>query len=66
MDSAQQLVYYNKQCVKLMNTYETNTKTMMHESQSDLEKAIWNATDEKDLIRLKALYNRLCKLIDNT
>ncbi len=66
MDATQQLKYYSNQIIKLMNQYETNTKTLMSETQSDLEKACWNAIDEKDLIRVKALHSRLCKVVDNS
>ena len=64
MDSEKQLKYYSSRIVQLMNQFETNTKTLMQESQSDLEKACWNAIDEKDLVRVRALHNRLCKLVD--
>lgn len=64
MDAENQLKYYSKQIVSLMNVFETKTKTLMQESQSDLEKACWNAIDEKDLIRVRALHNKLCKLVD--
>lgn len=66
MDAIAQLKYYTKQCTRLMNNYEESTKTMMGVNHSDLEKAIWNASDERDLIRLKVLHARLCKLVDDS
>lgn len=66
MNAQDQIKYYTSRCVSLMNQIETNTQKLMHETieTADLEKAVWNASDEKDLIRLKALHNRLAKLAD--
>jgi hypothetical protein len=66
MNSTKQIKFYSQQCISLMSRYESTTKKLMSEMPctSDLEKAVWNASDEKDLIRLRALHARLCRLVD--
>ena len=64
MDAINRVKYYSSKCVDLMNDYEICTTSLMSDSHGDMEKAIWNAIDEKDLIRLKALHNSLCKMVD--
>ena len=68
MDNLQKVEYYRKQCVSLMNIFEAKTGQLMNEhstTTSDLEKAVWNAADEKDHRRLFRLHLLLCKLVDN-
>lgn len=66
MDSEKQLAYYSKRIVSLMSELEAVTGQMLYASRetSDLEKACWNAMDEKDLLRVKALHAKLCKIVD--
>lgn len=66
MRPGEQLAYYSRQCSSLMSRLEEATQKLMCDEHqtSDLEKAIWNSIDANDLIRLRALHARLCKLVD--
>lgn len=64
MTPDEKLKYYSRRFVELMNEYESLTGTMMQDSASDLEKACWNSIEEKDAIRARSLYVKLCNLVD--
>ena len=67
MTNEDKVNYYRKACINMMNHYETIAGKLMSDQidTGDLEKAIWNANDEKDYRRLASIYNRLAKLIDS-
>lgn len=64
MNLKEQLSYYSKQLVKLMNQYETSTGRLFGDDFEELEKSIWYDIDTENLKKAKIHYNRLIKLVD--
>ncbi len=66
MDNVQKLRYFSREIVNSMNRIEASKRKMMCEIDAELEKACFNALDEKDLPRVARLYNRLTKMVDES
>ena len=66
MNQDQRLQYLSRQGVNCMNRIEDARGRMMSEIDGDLESQWYQSLDNKDLTRLNSLYNRLCKLVDES
>jgi hypothetical protein len=61
----EQLNYFRSRILKLIASYEMKTKLLWHESDlSELESEFFEASDSKNLIRLKSIHNKICKALD--
>jgi hypothetical protein len=60
------LNHYYRQGVNAINSFEDTTGELLCDVNPELEDWFYEAIDSKDLIKVKTVYNVLCRFIDNS